>query len=85
MYTEKNEGCNHMTCVNCKYEWCWLCEEEYNNDHYKYGKCKGQEFTKADDLKKIECIKNIFGLHKIFKCFYPDITLIYMDEHIGYK
>jgi len=22
---EKNGGCNHMTCRQCKYEWCWVC------------------------------------------------------------
>ena len=26
MYTEKNEGCNHMTCASCKYQWDSLAE-----------------------------------------------------------
>jgi len=23
--TEKNGGCNHMTCQHCKCDWCWIC------------------------------------------------------------
>ena len=72
MYTEKNEGCNHMTCISCKYQWCWLCEGEYRYDHYESGKCRGLQFTRADNLKCI-CFKS-FGLHKIFKGVYPDIS-----------
>ena len=53
MYTEKNEGCNHMTCVYCHYQWCWLCEGEYDYNHYEYGKCRGQQFTSANDLAEI--------------------------------
>jgi len=47
--TEKNEGCNHMTCFVCKTGWCWLCGEIIGTqvlpDHYKSGECKGKQFT----------------------------------------
>mmetsp|Transcript_13663 Transcript_13663/g.30580 ORF Transcript_13663/g.30580 Transcript_13663/m.30580 type:complete len:472 (+) Transcript_13663:71-1486(+) len=23
--TEKSGGCNHMTCIHCKCNWCWIC------------------------------------------------------------
>lgn len=31
MRVEKNEGCMHMTCVQCRYEWCWRCGEDFHN------------------------------------------------------
>ena len=66
-----------MTCVNCKYQWCWLCEGEYRYGHYDSGKCKGQQFTRADNLRCI-CLRN-FGLHKIFSCVFPDINEPFND------
>ena len=72
IYTEKNEGCNHMTCVSCKYQWCWLCEGKYSYGHYDAGKCSGQQFTKADSIEEIEKKNDYCGLHKIFGCvFFP--------------
>ena len=52
LYTEKNEGCNHMTCAECKYMWCWLCLGEYTNDHYRKGKCNGLQFYKGNSVPK---------------------------------
>ena len=54
MYTEKNEGCNHMTCGQCKYQWCWLCEREYEPRHYYIGKCKNLQFAKANYLNEVK-------------------------------
>ena len=52
IYTEKNEGCNHMTCTECKYQWCWLCEGEYNEGHFSRGTCNGLQFAKINYLSE---------------------------------
>lgn len=36
---EKNDGCNHMTCTHCRYEFCWQCMGKWangNKDGYNY-------------------------------------------------
>ena len=53
-WTEKNEGCNHMTCVECKYQWCWLCLGKYESGHYTRGCCNGLQFYKETDPVKIK-------------------------------
>ena len=44
---EKISGCNHMTCRQCGYSWCWLCGKKYNSFHYNpinvFG-CPGQQY-----------------------------------------
>ena len=73
IYIQKNLGCNHMVCINCDYQWCWICEEEYKSDHYLVGKCRGLQEADINDLEYIEKYRNFFGLHKIFACFFPPI------------
>ncbi len=54
MWTEKNEGCNHMTCAECHFQWCWLCREPYSETHFEVGgKCAGLQFE--DDWKYQNC------------------------------
>lgn len=46
-WTEKNEGCNHMTCKACNYDWCWYCTRQCRADHYtRWGTCYGLQFGK---------------------------------------
>eukprot|EP00826_Nyctotherus_ovalis_P014945 TRINITY_DN14209_c0_g1_i1.p1 TRINITY_DN14209_c0_g1~~TRINITY_DN14209_c0_g1_i1.p1 ORF type:complete len:405 (-),score=60.54 TRINITY_DN14209_c0_g1_i1:123-1337(-) len=32
---EKDEGCPHMTCTNCDYEWCWICGLSYSRGPFE--------------------------------------------------
>lgn len=52
--TEKNAGCNHMTCVRCRMEWCWLCTQEYTPDHFEEGKCGNLQFVEGDTVEEAE-------------------------------
>jgi len=54
MWTEKNEGCNHMTCVECQFQWCWLCQKPYNSNHFEEGSCNGLQFYEEKDEKIIK-------------------------------
>ena len=52
--TEKAEGCNHITCSKCNYQWCWLCNGKYTTEHFREGKCRGFQFFKPKDENDIK-------------------------------
>ena len=74
MWTEKNEGCNHMTCAECHYQWCWLCREAYSENHYEVGgTCAGLQFE--DDWKYQNCFCLYF--YKLF-VFYGMLIVMFL-------
>ncbi|XP_022254670.1 potential E3 ubiquitin-protein ligase ariadne-2-like [Limulus polyphemus] len=36
---EKNGGCNHMQCYNCKYDFCWMCLGDWKTHGSEYYEC----------------------------------------------
>ena len=44
---QKNEGCNHITCFNCKCEFCWLCLSICDYKHFELGRCAGLLYNRT--------------------------------------
>ncbi|MDP2435506.1 MAG: IBR domain-containing protein [archaeon] len=58
---EKDGGCNHIVCITCHYEWCWLCRREYHCvefGHYNSGRCKGLQFCPVNSIEEIEALRS---------------------------
>ena len=71
-FIEKNDGCNHMTCKNCEYQFCWLCLKEYESGHFDLGgKCFGLQYANC------LCFSNIF-------CLYLYTILMHILKVIGF-
>eukprot|EP00457_Paulinella_chromatophora_P002413 gb/GEZN01002418.1/.p1 GENE.gb/GEZN01002418.1/~~gb/GEZN01002418.1/.p1 ORF type:complete len:669 (-),score=121.03 gb/GEZN01002418.1/:187-2193(-) len=53
---QKNQGCKHMTCTNCRHEFCWLCFQNWNGHDNTY--CT--QYT-ADAMKEEKEKKTLEG------------------------
>ena len=60
---EKNEGCNHIHCTQCKYDFCWLCNREYKHGHYEFYNifgCPMMMYTRLNNTRfhgLVHCLK----------------------------
>lgn len=48
---EKNGGCNHMTCMQCHHEFCWICKANWNG----HGACNA--YKEDPESKRVEQAK----------------------------
>ena len=81
MWTEKNLGCNHMTCAECKYQWCWLCEGKYSEGHFEIGgPCAGLQFSQCSIVNNCCC----FYLYKLWILFYQLLMFIFIIPIYGF-
>ena len=78
-WTEKNEGCNHMTCIQCKFQWCWLCQKECLVGHYSSGPCSGLHFEKEISEERTKEL-----LEKNAKKYPPKSLLIRILISLGF-
>jgi len=55
---EKNDGCNQMKCLNCGYNFCWLCLREYTYNHYSIYNVKGCPGMRFESMKTYKIRNN---------------------------
>ncbi|KAL7753149.1 hypothetical protein RI367_001602 [Sorochytrium milnesiophthora] len=48
---EKNGGCNHMTCKQCKYEWCWICMGSWTEHGQNWYNCNRFEEKSGSEAR----------------------------------
>ena len=56
LYLSSSISNNHMTCTECKYQWCWLCEGEYQDGHFTKGTCNGLQFAHINFLSEQKAV-----------------------------
>ena len=55
--TNKNGGCNHITCKYCGKDWCWICQEVFTTTEEHYGNINSKCFGRMQESEPVICAK----------------------------
>ena len=85
---EKSEGCNHMQCYFCHYEFCWICLREATEDSGHWDKfslrgCGAEQLDSRLTHRDLDRVRNkkLGTFFCIFICF-PFIVIYYVPNFI---
>jgi len=61
---EKIDGCDHIACPMCSYNYCWLCQGEYNSSHMSetsLTRCRAKDWVSIQRREKFRKCLHLVG------------------------